>query len=84
MAAPSMKSTPPEESASLEECVSGAEKPFWVILSSLEHFISGHDSLAEAESEAQRLNHHAQLQGCLPHYTTKPRLQREDYSLVSS
>lgn len=67
-----------EERAVMEERVAEAEKPFWVILSSLEHFMSGHESLAEAESEAQRLNHHARLQGRLPHYTTKPRPQPED------
>ena len=51
----------------------GEEKPFWVILEPLEHFISEHDTLAEAEAEAQRLNEHAQRQGRPPHYGTKPR-----------
>ncbi len=60
-----------------EEIV-GEEKPFWVILSPLEHFISGHDSLAEAEAEAQRLNDQARWQGRPPHYSTKLRPQRED------
>jgi hypothetical protein len=48
------------------------DRPFWVILSLLEHFISGHDTLAEAEAEARRLNQHARAHGRLPHYTTKP------------
>jgi hypothetical protein len=58
---------------------SGQEKPFWVILSSLEHFISGHDTLAEAEAEAQRRNHEAHAQGRLPHYvaTLQRRQQTE-------
>ncbi len=51
----------------------GQEKPFWVILEPLEHFISGHDTLAVAEAEAQRLNAQAQQQGRPPHYGTKPR-----------
>ena len=56
----------------------GEEKPFWVILEPLEHFMSGHDTLAEAEAEAQRLNEHAQRKGRPPHYGTKPRPWSED------
>ena len=54
---------------------SGQEKPFWVILSSLEHFMSGHDTLAEAEAAAQRRNHEARAQGRPPHYVATPRRQ---------
>jgi hypothetical protein len=62
----------------MEEQIVGEEKPFWVILSPLEHFMSGHDSLAEAEAEAQRLNDQARLERRPPHYATKLRPQRED------
>jgi hypothetical protein len=55
-----------------------AEKTFWVILEPLEHFLSGHDTLAEAEAEAQRLNEHARSQGRAPHYAVKLRPQNED------
>lgn len=65
----------------MEERVAGAEKPIWIILSALEHFIRGHDSLAEAESEAQRLNHHAWLQGCFP--TTRPSRERSAMTKLS-
>jgi hypothetical protein len=37
----------------------GQDKPFWVILSPLEHFLSGHATFAEAEAEARRLNQRA-------------------------
>jgi hypothetical protein len=76
--ASSMIGATKEDNQSMEERVLGEEKPFWVILSPLEHFISGHDSLAEAEAEAQRLNDHARRQARPPHYTTKPRPQTED------
>lgn len=58
------------------EQTQGTDKPFWVIFSPLTHFISGHDTLAEAEAAARHLNQHASEQGRLPHYTTKPRPQR--------
>jgi hypothetical protein len=54
------------------------ERPFWVILSPLEHFISGHDTLAEAEAEARRRNHEARTLGRPPHYVATPRRQPED------
>ncbi len=53
------------------------ERPFWVILEPLEHFLSGHDTLEEAEAEAQRLNAQALRQGRAPHYGTKPRPQSD-------
>jgi hypothetical protein len=56
----------------------GQEKPFWVILSPLEHFISGHDTAAEAEAEASRLNQQARVQGRPPHYLATPRRQMTD------
>ncbi len=54
------------------------ERPFWVILEPLEHFLSGHETLAEAEAEAQRLNEQAHRQGRTPHYGVKPRPQHAD------
>jgi len=51
----------------------GTDKPFWVILSPLEHFISGHDTREEAETEAQRLNQKARVHGRPPHYVATPR-----------
>jgi hypothetical protein len=62
----------------MEQMEAGAEHPFWVILDPLEHFISGHATLAEAEAEARRLNQWAQAQGRSPHYTTKLRPQIEE------
>jgi len=62
-----------KDTVPLASSSAGQEKPFWVILEPLEHFISGHDTLAEAEGEAQRLNAQAQQQGRPPHYGTKPR-----------
>jgi hypothetical protein len=55
----------------------GQEKPCWVILSPLEHFISGHDTPAEAEAEACRLNQAARAQGRPPHYLATARRQSE-------
>jgi hypothetical protein len=60
------------------EEVPSQDKPYWVILSSLEHFMSGHDTLEEAEAEAGRLNAQARAQGRLPHYVATPRRQRQD------
>jgi hypothetical protein len=54
---------------------SGQEKSFWVILSSLEHFMSGYDTLGEAEAEAMRRNQEARAQGRPPHYVATPRRQ---------
>jgi hypothetical protein len=51
----------------------GPEKPLWVILSPLEHFLSGHATRAEAE--AQRLTHEARTLGRPPHYAATPRRQ---------
>jgi hypothetical protein len=62
----------------MEQTGADEEKPFWVILDPLEHFLSGHDTLAEAEAEAHRLNASARRQGRPPHYTVKPRPQLED------
>jgi hypothetical protein len=62
----------------VEQDVTGQEQPFWVILSPLEHFISGHDTLADAEAEASRLNQEARARGRLPHYLATPRRRRED------
>jgi len=62
----------------MEPTAAGAEKPFWVILSPLEHFISGHDTAAAAEAEAKRLNEEARAQGRPPHYIATPRRWRED------
>ncbi len=72
------KSTEHQDTAPLASPGEGEEKPFWVILESLEHFISGHDTLAEAEAEAQRLNAQAQRQGRLPHYGTKRQPHGEE------
>jgi hypothetical protein len=44
----------------------GHEKAFWVILSPLEHFISGHDTLEDAQAEARRLNQQARAHGRPP------------------
>jgi hypothetical protein len=49
-----------------------------VILCSLEHFISGHDSLAESEAEATRLNQEARAHGRPPYYLATPRRRMED------
>jgi hypothetical protein len=57
---------------------SGQDKPYWVILSSLEHFMSGHDTMAEAEAEAERLNQQARAQGRSPHYVATMRRQISD------
>jgi len=62
----------------MEQEATGQEKPFWVILSPLEHFISGHDAEAEAEAEATRLNQEARAQGRPPHYLATPRRRLED------
>jgi hypothetical protein len=61
-----------------EQEQSGQDKPFWVILNSLEHFMSGHVTLAEAEAEARRLNQEARAQGRPPHYVATPRRQSVD------
>jgi len=53
----------------------GYEKAFWVILSPLEHFISGHDTLEDAQAEARRLNQQARAHGRPPHYLATPRRQ---------
>jgi len=55
----------------------GVDKPFWVSLSPLEHFVSGHDTLPEAEAEARWLNHRVQEEGCPPHHVATPRRQVE-------
>jgi hypothetical protein len=62
----------------MDETIRGQEKPFWVILSPLEHFVSGHDSRAEAEAEAKRLNQEARSQGRPPHYLATTRRQVND------
>ena len=62
-----------KEEGSMEQEPRGHEKAFWVILSPLEHFISGHDTLGEAQAEAQRLNQQARAQGRPPHYLATPR-----------
>jgi hypothetical protein len=62
----------------MKQTAAGSEKPFWVILSPLEHFISGHDTAAAAEAEAKRLNEEARAQGRPPHYIATPRRWRED------
>ena len=51
----------------------GQDKPFWVILEPLGHFVSGHDTLTETEAQAQHLDAQARLQGRPPRYGTKPR-----------
>jgi hypothetical protein len=60
------------------EHVLGEEQPFWVVLSPLEHFVSGHATQEEAEAAAQLLNEQAVAQGRAPRYTTKPRPQGEE------
>jgi hypothetical protein len=62
----------------MDQDAAGQEKPFWVILSPLEHFISGHDTAAAAEAEAKRLNQEARAQGRPPHYLATPRRRMED------
>jgi hypothetical protein len=62
----------------MEQEAAGQEKPFWVILSLLEHFISGYDTEAEAEAEAKRLNQEARVHGRLPRYLATPRRRMED------
>jgi hypothetical protein len=54
----------------MEQAAAGQEKPFWVILRPLEHFISGHDTQAEAQAEARRLNQEARRDA---RYTISPR-----------
>jgi hypothetical protein len=67
------KSEEHRDPAPLASTGAGQNKPFWVILAPLEHFVSGHATMTEAEAEAQRLNAQARLQGRPPHYGTKSR-----------
>lgn len=57
----------------MESEVTGQEKPFWVIVSSLEHFLSGHNTEAEAQAEAERLTRQARAQGRATSYVVIPR-----------
>ncbi len=72
-----LKSEEHKDTAPLASSSAGQEKPFWVILEPLEHFLSGYDTVAEAEAEAQRLNAQALQHNRPPHYGIKPRPRDE-------
>ncbi len=57
----------------MAEEATGQAKPFWVIVSSLEHFLSGHDTEAAAQGEVERLTHQARAQGRTTSYVVIPR-----------